>query len=76
MEQIQIGHKLEREELIVENCRIKEELTQTQAALHQEIEVNSWHLQSILILLLYVDDIIFTGSHSDLLGQFINRLSH
>ena len=51
MEQIQIAHKLEREELIAENCRIKEELTQTQAALHQERDVNSGHLQSIMGLL-------------------------
>ena len=29
MEQIQLSHKLEREELIAENCRIKEKLTQT-----------------------------------------------
>ena len=51
MEQVQIAHKLEREELIAENCRIKEELTQTQAALHQERAVNSGHLQSIMGLL-------------------------
>ena len=30
----------------------------------------------ILILLLYVDDIILTGSHNGLLDQFISRLSH
>ncbi|XP_060190337.1 uncharacterized mitochondrial protein AtMg00810-like [Lycium barbarum] len=30
----------------------------------------------VLILLLYVDDIILTGSHSHLLVQFIDRLSH
>ena len=51
MEQVQMAHKLEREELIAENCRIKEELTQTQAALHQERAVNSGHLQSIMGLL-------------------------
>nr|XP_016468706.1 PREDICTED: uncharacterized mitochondrial protein AtMg00810-like [Nicotiana tabacum] len=30
----------------------------------------------VLILLLYVDDIIFTGSHNGLLDQFISHLSH
>lgn len=30
----------------------------------------------ILILLLYVDDIIVTGSASSLIYSFINRLSH
>ena len=46
-----MAHKLEHEDLITENCRIKEELTQTQAALHQEQAVNSGHLQSIMGLL-------------------------
>ena len=51
MEQLRLAHKLEREKLIAENCRIKDELTQTQAALHREREVNSGHLQSIMGLL-------------------------
>uniref|UniRef100_M1DDF2 Uncharacterized protein n=1 Tax=Solanum tuberosum TaxID=4113 RepID=M1DDF2_SOLTU len=46
-----IAHELEREKLIAENCKVKEELAQTQVALHNERNINSGHLKSIFELL-------------------------
>ncbi|KAG5632055.1 hypothetical protein H5410_003772 [Solanum commersonii] len=51
VDQLRITHEMEREKLIAENCKVKEELAQTQVALQNERNVNSEHLKSIFEML-------------------------
>ncbi|KAH0685527.1 hypothetical protein KY290_017010 [Solanum tuberosum] len=51
VDQLCFAHKLEREKLFAENCKVKEELAQTQVALQNERNINSGNLKSILELL-------------------------
>ncbi|KAH0669785.1 hypothetical protein KY285_023938 [Solanum tuberosum] len=51
LDQLRITHELECEKLIAENGKVKDELAQTQVALHNERNINSGHLKSIFELL-------------------------